>query len=192
MAQIKDHIKSVFHSRPKFAYQPLNPDRKEIWVLVFDDSSQSQTSSTLRCGTKRISLRDDPNPLYYAVSYRWGKNPPLRRIILNDEEAWVPESAVKALRTVCHPVHGKRDLSVWIDAICINQSDDAEKSQLVAMMGDVYETASEVLIYLGDEESTTKAGFKAIDALLDVHATARRWQHNLPLGGSTGPIWCNS
>jgi hypothetical protein len=58
-------------------------------------------------------------------------------------------------------------LPVWIEAICINQADDQEKSHQVAMMGDVYENASNVLIWLGDEDSTTESGYQAINTILN-------------------------
>ena len=169
MPRSKDHIKSIFNKNHKFEYKPLNPDRKETRVLVFEQKSHGQnrqSSSTLSCRLKVISLLNEPQPLYYAISYCWGKDPPLQRIVLNGDEAWVPESAVKALQTVCHPVYGKRDLPVWIDAICINQADDAEKSLQVAMMAEIYSKASQVLIWLGDEDSTTEAALKTINEVV--------------------------
>jgi predicted AAA+ superfamily ATPase len=41
---------------------------------------------------------------------------------------------------------------IWIDAICIDKSDDAEKSAQVARMGDICRNAADVLIFLGSEE----------------------------------------
>lgn len=40
-------------------------------------------------------------------------------------------------------------LLLWIDAVCINQSDITEKSWQVAQMGDVYSGARRTLIFLG-------------------------------------------
>ena len=42
---------------------------------------------------------------------------------------------------------------VWIDAICINQSDQVEKSTQVAIMSDIYRAASSVVAWLGPERS---------------------------------------
>ncbi|KAF2848133.1 hypothetical protein T440DRAFT_509707 [Plenodomus tracheiphilus IPT5] len=47
----------------------------------------------------------------------------------------------------------------WIDQICINQSDDAEKSAQVRMMHDIYYCAKETLIYLGEADEDTQSGF---------------------------------
>ncbi|KAH7402192.1 hypothetical protein DE146DRAFT_457811 [Phaeosphaeria sp. MPI-PUGE-AT-0046c] len=40
---------------------------------------------------------------------------------------------------------------LWIDAICINQSDKEEKALQVAMMGEIYESAEHVAVWLGRE-----------------------------------------
>ncbi|KAI9152257.1 HET-domain-containing protein [Paramyrothecium foliicola] len=39
---------------------------------------------------------------------------------------------------------------IWIDAICINQGDDAEKCHQIPLMREIYTRASEVLAWLGD------------------------------------------
>lgn len=41
------------------------------------------------------------------------------------------------------------DLLLWVDAICINQLDDTEKSWQVAQMADLYSNAEQTLIFLG-------------------------------------------
>jgi Heterokaryon incompatibility protein (HET) len=38
---------------------------------------------------------------------------------------------------------------LWIDAVCINQADLAEKSQQVAIMGEIYGDAKDVIVWLG-------------------------------------------
>ncbi|KAF4334019.1 polyketide synthase [Fusarium beomiforme] len=40
---------------------------------------------------------------------------------------------------------------LWADAVCINQSDSAEKANQVAMMRDIYASAVRTLVYLGRE-----------------------------------------
>ncbi|KAF2023661.1 HET-domain-containing protein, partial [Setomelanomma holmii] len=37
---------------------------------------------------------------------------------------------------------------LWIDAICINQKDDREKSFQVQQMGNIYAGATQVIIYI--------------------------------------------
>ncbi len=42
-------------------------------------------------------------------------------------------------------------LNMWADAICINQSDNSERSQQVRVMGEIYGRAAGVLVRLGHE-----------------------------------------
>lgn len=37
-----------------------------------------------------------------------------------------------------------------MDSICINQADDGEKAQQVPMMGDIYQKARRVVVWLGE------------------------------------------
>ena len=153
----------------RFEYTPLNPERKEIRLLTFEDDTDAgipDETKPLRCSVNVVSPFDTPKVSYNAVSYCWGEEPPLERIILNGKEAMVPASAIRALRTVCHPVHGRQNLAVWIDAVCIDQTNDEEKNHQVAMMGDVYANGSETLVWLGEEDSTTESSYQAVNAVL--------------------------
>jgi hypothetical protein len=46
---------------------------------------------------------------------------------------------------------------VWIDALCINQSDDEEKTEQVRRMGEVYAQAKQVIVYLGRADASKRA-----------------------------------
>ncbi len=39
--------------------------------------------------------------------------------------------------------------TLWIDQVCIEQNDKDEKSAPVKLMGEIYESAHEVLVWLG-------------------------------------------
>jgi hypothetical protein len=56
---------------------------------------------------------------------------------------------------------------IWADAICINQSDVEEKTEQVRMMGDIYEAAQIVVIWLGPEEHSDRAGLYLMKDLCD-------------------------
>lgn len=45
--------------------------------------------------------------------------------------------------------HATEDVNVWVDAICINQDDKAEKTCQVARMHEVYTQAEAVCVWLG-------------------------------------------
>ncbi|CZT10105.1 uncharacterized protein RAG0_14675 [Rhynchosporium agropyri] len=51
-----------------------------------------------------------------------------------------------ALRHIRDPI---RVIRIWADGVCFNQQNDSEKSQRVAQMGLIYETAHHTIIFLG-------------------------------------------
>jgi len=85
------------------------------------------------------------SPVYEALSYVWGNAPA-------EEEAQgyriTPQLAV-ALRYL-----RKEDSSriLWIDQLCIRQSDVVERNTQVGMMGEIYTKATSVCIWLGEAE----------------------------------------
>lgn len=42
-------------------------------------------------------------------------------------------------------------LPLWVDAICINQNNNDEKTSQILLMGDIYATAQHVIVWLGDD-----------------------------------------
>lgn len=60
-------------------------------------------------------------------------------------------------------------IPIWIDALCINQSDDAEQSFQVAMMADIYVGAKSVVIWLGEGQDPAEDEiFKGITVHFDL------------------------
>lgn len=51
----------------------------------------------------------------------------------------------------------------WADAICINQADNEEKSFQVNQMGDIYDKAAEVIVWLGhDTDGIAEIAFNGL------------------------------
>jgi hypothetical protein len=89
------------------------------------------------------------NQSYAALSYVWGSRDADASIAVDGKPFNVSANLAQALRCLRHEDSPR---VIWIDAICIDQSDDAEKSAQVALMGDIYRNAADVLIFLGSEE----------------------------------------
>jgi hypothetical protein len=64
------------------------------------------------------------------------------------QELLITENCVAALRRIRSKF---RKCILWIDSICIDQSSTEERNHQVALMGDVYSMASEVIIWLGEK-----------------------------------------
>lgn len=59
---------------------------------------------------------------------------------------------------------------MWIDQICINQEDEAEKVQQVRLMSDIYHSAFSTIIWLGP------GGQNTAEAMELIHEVNYRWQ----------------
>ena len=125
--------------------RPLtDPGERTIRVLRLN--SQLENTNTGVSGyLKETSLND---PLSYtALSYRWGADPPHIAIKLSSGTVNVTTNGYDALVELCRR---GRELNLWMDAICIDQSNDSEKAIQVAMMDQVYSKAEKVIVWLGD------------------------------------------
>lgn len=110
----------------------------------------------LRTNLKVFKLHQSPS--YRALSYTWGdaKDPPLWRV--NGVRFPVTRNLHAALEhlSVRYP-----DQWVWIDAICIDQSNEGlqEREHQVSLMRDIYHRADEVLVWLSGSTSRRNTRF---------------------------------
>ncbi|OJD33896.1 het domain protein [Diplodia corticola] len=85
---------------------------------------------------------------YDALSYTWGTAAPDKPIVVNnDRRLLVTDNLARAMRRFRHPAE---TVSLWIDQLCIDQSNDRERSRQVAMMGTIYRSARKVIVWLGE------------------------------------------
>lgn len=89
------------------------------------------------------------SPAYQALSYTWGGQERVHPVHVGDGTVLlVTKNCLDALRLL----RQRNNLVVWIDAICIDQSNPAEKAIQVAKIGDVYRNATRTLIYIDSDE----------------------------------------
>lgn len=105
-----------------------------------------QHDDPLRCDL--ISTALEAAPSYTALSYVWGDPTKVGQVECSGIKTTVTRSLLGGLRQLRDT---EEDAMVWADAICINQSDAKEKSSQVNMMGTIYDQATEVFVWLGDD-----------------------------------------
>jgi ankyrin repeat protein len=91
-------------------------------------------------------------PKYTALSYAWGNPGSEYRISLNGRQVKVRRNLWRFLSQVRQHPAVLFDL-VWIDALCIEQDDDDERTHQVALMGEIYKSAERVIAWLGPSYS---------------------------------------
>jgi Heterokaryon incompatibility protein (HET) len=85
-------------------------------------------------------------PPFEALSYVWGGYHERRSLQINGCAVEIHEGLFNAIHTLRSSTFERL---IWADAICINQSDNSERSHQVNIMGQIYETAENVAVYLG-------------------------------------------
>ncbi|ROW03245.1 hypothetical protein VSDG_01564 [Cytospora chrysosperma] len=144
-------------------YASLDAAKREIRVLqvsrlspvVGNTRLDDNRNGAFQANLMHVSLDDDPP--YIAVSYAWGDHAPVGRFKSDQEGAANFEYNRAVFEIVNTLVPEGSTLYLWIDAVCINQQDDAEKGIQVGLMGEIFRKSRQVVIFLGeaDEDTTT-------------------------------------
>lgn len=87
---------------------------------------------------------------YEALSYVWGSDQKPHHLIVESghdcTQLPVTDSLMAALRHLRRPNESRK---LWVDAVCINQSDSVELQNQVQRMGLIYKLAYRVVVWLG-------------------------------------------
>ncbi|KAF1970405.1 HET-domain-containing protein, partial [Bimuria novae-zelandiae CBS 107.79] len=95
-----------------------------------------------------VSCAIEEAPTYYAISYVWSYGrQDFRTITLNGMSFKIRRNVYDILNR-CSSFLGPQ--TIWIDTICIDQSNNDEKTFQVRAMQDIYSTAEHVLVCLGN------------------------------------------
>ncbi|KAK7397885.1 hypothetical protein QQX98_012753 [Neonectria punicea] len=95
-----------------------------------------------------VSTRESA-PGYTAVSYTWGDDAPTETIYLDGKPFRVRPNLWSCLYYLGRNAQSSAFLCMWVDAICINQSDSTERNAQVTLMDVTYKNASFVSVWLG-------------------------------------------
>lgn len=134
-----------------------------IRVLHLSPGSYSDTLA----GTLETVRLDESVNTYHAVSYAWGPAVFPEKLKLPHGTIQITESLHGALRRFRSPTAVVR---LWADAVCINQTDAAERNEQVALMTGIFGNAEGVKVWLGEESYEDTLAFWMINALNDVHS----------------------
>lgn len=133
-------------SEGKPDYARLPP--KYIRVLDILPVDSVSGSDTLPIITRLRVINLENNSKFTALSYVWGTYAPEPNYITCDDIQF-------KVTLNCHSVlrHLRKKLgalTMWVDAVCINQDDVKEKETQIPLMGEIYTRAEVVYVWLGE------------------------------------------
>ncbi|PHH66170.1 hypothetical protein CDD81_233 [Ophiocordyceps australis] len=142
----EDRIANIFRypkfdlERPGFRLLKLEPEKKQG---VFR-------------GTLFQAYMDEPENIieYHALSYAWGCTELTERIMVDGHYLPITDNLEHALDNLREP--GKARI-LWIDAICIDQSNFKERGHQVGVMNQIFAKAANVIFWLGRGNFDTQA-----------------------------------
>ncbi|KAF2117968.1 heterokaryon incompatibility protein-domain-containing protein [Lophiotrema nucula] len=137
-------------------------DRPSIRLLqiLAPDTPDQDEDPPIRCqlSTHVLPRAIQEAPEYEALSYVWGSPQKNKTILVDSKALGVTENLHSALSRL----RAREVGLMWIDAICINQDDLKERGHQVAHMGQIYKTAKQVIVWLGEEDEESKPLFAAL------------------------------
>lgn len=123
-------------------HRPLGNSSTEIRII---NLLPGEYGDPIECVLEHVDMETTRN--YEALSYCWGEASITKPILLDSNLYPVTANLFDGLQRL-RKTHSPRRL--WIDSLCINQSDLAERSRQVQKMRDIYQRASNVVVWLGE------------------------------------------
>ncbi|KAG4438019.1 hypothetical protein IFR05_006478 [Cadophora sp. M221] len=148
----------------EYKYSQL-PEWADFRLVMLKRESQTPE---IRCHLIPACSRDRTN--YEALSYTWGESlGDFQTILINGKRFSVTKNLYSALQRLRSGGSGKYRC-LWIDSLCIDQSNGRERSHQVAIMGQIYRNSQRVLVWLGEHSSNSK---RAIEFITEVFRSSR-------------------
>jgi hypothetical protein len=135
-------------STESFAYLPLDSNYADSFRLLnlHPGDFNAPIECTLTHDRRSVSTRP-----YESLSYTWGDPSLTSEIFVNGLSFPVTRNLEQALRSLRDDSStGGQTRTLWVDAVCIDQSQIPERNQQVAQMQEIYAGAVRVVIWLGE------------------------------------------
>ncbi|KND87674.1 Heterokaryon incompatibility protein 6, OR allele [Tolypocladium ophioglossoides CBS 100239] len=145
-----------FNSSPAFQYPPLDPSKKAFRLVRLLPPRPPLIPGAY--GTVRVEIIEvnvDATPCYDALSYPWDVpahlKAPNRQIIVEAEGGSYRLCVYRPLELALLHLLANNFTTrpLFVDQICINQDNDAEKSHQVQLMRDIYAKCARTVVWLG-------------------------------------------
>ena len=135
----------------EFEYHPL-PGPNSIRLLTIYPSRTF--GDPIECKIEVASLNGSGRVNYVALSYSWGMHADgealfNRFLLIHGKVKYVTQNlfeGILRLRRYADPC----PLRIWIDAVCINQSNHVERTYRISRMRFVFEYAERTQVWLGE------------------------------------------
>ncbi|SCO80526.1 related to heterokaryon incompatibility protein [Fusarium oxysporum] len=159
----------------RFQYEPFDLESAGFRLVLLEKGVQSQ----LRCQLWQAYLNDIIP--YESLSYSWGSQSTPHEIIVDEKILSITESLHEALWHLRKP---DEDRMLWVDALCIDQTNIKERGHQVNRMGEIYKKADKVVVWLGylsGNATKLKSAITMLEAqVAELPGIHRKWPREDP------------
>ena len=167
-----------------YEYSALDEEASEIRLMTL---LPGRFGDDVLITLETVTLTKEHTPQYEALSYAWGSKEKSKAISVkaritegSKSLSLLGRSRQRRLEARNHrTIYVTEDLATalphlrkenmprvfWIDAICVNQQDIAERGHQVKRMAAVFSMASRVIVWLGPESQNSTLALRGIDRL---------------------------
>lgn len=110
-------------------YTPLNASAQEIRLLTLQPA-RGKDADVISCTLRAVSLIDKQP--FTALSYVWGDPNVTEVVLVNNQILRVTRNLAAALHQLREDFSEEAEISFWVDAICIDQSNILERNSQVS------------------------------------------------------------
>lgn len=133
----------------------------------------------IKLKTETESETQVPHQCYDTLSYTWGDQAPTEHIsIIHANQQYRIRIRPNLHQALLHLRSHREDRYLWVDAICIHQNDEREKSSQVRMMSQIFNNSSCVCVWIGPEKDDSRLAIDFIKSKL-VHEDADQLLENV-------------
>jgi Heterokaryon incompatibility protein (HET) len=182
---VRDIASKFLAPQNDFRYEPIGIEQIRLLYL-----HPGYRADTIICDLKPVAITDLENHPYEALSYCWGvgeankeiyikapepqvtaqgRRPPqihrIIRTVMSQKKFFVTENLEMALRRLRDE---NRTLTFWVDAVCIDQKNEIEKSQQVARLSEIFHQAVAVRVWLGENDDYSIEARRFIRKILNL------------------------
>jgi hypothetical protein len=137
-----------------YVYEPLQSGKIRLLRVLSYSDNQAQ------CELQQVDLHTEG---WQALSYVWGDAAPDRQLLIDGKVLYIRPNVLAALSAISllEKEHGTV-LWIWIDAVCIDQNNLAERSVQVRLMDQIYGNARCVFVWLDQPQGDVQVALEVL------------------------------
>lgn len=148
-----------------YQYKSINTSAHEIRLLTL---KPGKFQDNIHISLEHTHLAADKTQIpYEALSYVWGSEDDKQPIYVDsttpqNNTILITKNLDTALR---HLRKDDEPKILWVDAVCIDQTNLRERGHQVSLMGDIYRLATNTILWLGPEENESNTAVKLLKTI---------------------------